>query len=70
MATETKPGFTLISSGHQVRFVTALQNGDFSPDLENLTDWTELMEIVARIFDTNDRLEGIKKEIEDGCNII
>ena len=60
MAVETKPGYILKSLSHEIKFVTAFQLGSYSPRLENNTDWSELMEIVGKAFDSCDDLDTIK----------
>ena len=65
MSTETPPGFVLTTISNKVKFVTAFQNGEFSPELENLTDWTELMEIVGHSFDTLDDLGDVEESIQE-----
>ena len=60
MAIETKPGFILKSLSHEIKFVTAFQLGSYSPRLENNTDWSELMRIVGKGFDSCDDLDTIK----------
>ena len=65
MLTETPPGFVLTTISNKVKFVTAFQNGEFSPELENLTDWTELMEIVGHSFDTLDDLGDVEESIQE-----
>ena len=65
MSTETPPGFVLTTISNKVKFVTAFQNGEFIPELENLTDWTELMEIVGHSFDTLDDLGDVEESIQE-----
>ena len=62
MSTETPPGFVLTTISNKVKFVTAFQNGEFIPELENLT---ELMEIVGHSFDTLDHLGDVEESIQE-----